>query len=95
MPSPSSETALDYKELPHIEPVAVYDTKGSRLTCVTLGDGGAQAVQDEDVNNTGEKRRRQATEDSDVEEEEDEWPSQQEEEDEDEDEAEGEDEYEE
>lgn len=83
-PSPSS-SPLDYKDLPQIEPVAVYDTKGSRLTCVTLGDGDIEIHEGGEESVVGNKRRREGDEDSEVEEDDDEaWPSEQEEEVEDE-----------
>jgi protein MAK11 len=57
-------------EVTTIEPVAEYDTKGTRLTCVTLADGDVNvAVADEA---TGNGKRKHEDEDSNEEEEEEE-----------------------
>lgn len=76
--TPSTSLAVEYKDLPQIEPVAIYDTKGSRLTCVTLGDGSVEVEEEGAEKATGVKRRREVDEGSEAEEDE-EWPSEQEE----------------
>ena len=55
---PSTETPQKTKE---IEPLTTYDSKGTRLTCVTLADG------DMDINGTvnGKRKRENDTEDGD------------------------------
>ena len=84
---PAQSTSKDVQ--PQNSPVADYDTKGSRLTCLTLADGdvGGPAV-------ANGKRKRDADDDEkDVEDEgSEEWDSQEEEEGEEEDEEDGEDE---
>ncbi|EIM90499.1 WD40 repeat-like protein [Stereum hirsutum FP-91666 SS1] len=89
LPTPSSSSqAVAYKDLPQIEPVAIYDTKGSRLTCVTLGDGSVDVGEEGGDKATGDKRRREVDQESEGEEEDEEWPSDQEEEEDEEDEEE-------
>ncbi|KAG5637845.1 hypothetical protein H0H81_002982 [Sphagnurus paluster] len=87
--SPSAKVVED------IEPVAVYDTKGTRLTCIALGDG---EMEDAGKNGeqAGDKRKRGVDADEkekvevedDEEADEDEWPSEVEDEEEEEDEGE-------
>lgn len=79
LPEPETENVLS--KIKEIQPVAVYDTKGTRLTCVTLAEGDVNSSHvvgeddgsdnDEAGPNTGEKRKH----DSDTEEKEegDEW----------------------
>lgn len=82
--SSASSHAVEYKDLPQIEPVAIYDTKGSRLTCVTLADGSVGVGEQGGEKATGDKRSREVDEESESEKEDEEWPSDQEEEDEEE-----------
>ncbi len=66
---PSSPT--ETTDIPDISPVVTYDSKGSRLTCVTLADD-AMGHLEQPAPEKGEKRKR--TLDSGTEdEEEDEW----------------------
>ncbi|GLB41620.1 putative WD domain, G-beta repeat [Lyophyllum shimeji] len=76
-PTPSGAEKVE------ILPVAVYDSKGTRLTCVTLADGDMESVGDMQV---GEKRKHEEGGDSEGEEDEDEeeWPEEAEDEDEEE-----------
>ncbi|KAK0466835.1 WD40 repeat-like protein [Desarmillaria tabescens] len=91
-------TAISAQKVQEIEPVAVYDSKGTRLTCIAVADGETVAT-----NPVTKKRKREENaggEDEDEDEDAaDEWDIQpedvEEEEDEDEDEDEGEDESEE
>ncbi|KAG6879939.1 hypothetical protein C0992_009297 [Termitomyces sp. T32_za158] len=88
VPPPSAS-----EEVVEIAPVAVYDTKGTRLTCLTLADGDADGGEVL----AGEKRKeREGEGEGEGEESEDdaaeEWPSEKEEEDEEEDEEEEEEE---
>ena len=41
---PASSSLEEGKTMPQLEPVAEYDTKGTRLTCLTLADGDADAT---------------------------------------------------
>ncbi|KAI0050948.1 WD40 repeat-like protein [Auriscalpium vulgare] len=87
--SPPSAASQD-KALPEISPVAVYDSTGTRLTCVTLADGQAGGS---DSGEVGKKRARDDVGEPEEEEEEKEedvedWPSEQEGEDEEEEEGE-------
>ncbi|KAG6876841.1 hypothetical protein C0993_012658 [Termitomyces sp. T159_Od127] len=71
----------DGGEVVGIAPVAVYDTKGTRLTCLTLADGDGDVGGGEAQ--AGEKRKEREGEESE-EEGAEEWPSEQEEEEEEE-----------
>jgi protein MAK11 len=64
LPSAPTETA------PEISPVITYDTKGSRLTCVTLADGGMGHLEPS-TPEKAEKRNRES--DSEELEEDEEW----------------------
>ncbi|CAL1714478.1 unnamed protein product [Somion occarium] len=76
-------------EKTQLTPVAEYDTKGSRLTCVTLADGDIAIPQAANVN--GKRKRGEQDKDEEGESEEEAWSAQEESEgDEDEDELEGE-----
>ena len=55
-------------DIPEISPVARYDSKGSRLTCVTLADGDMSHLE-QPTHDKGNKRDRE----SDSETEEEEW----------------------
>ena len=75
---PDSDEVMEKVE---IAPVAAYDTKGTRLTCLTLADG--------NVISAGEKRKEREGEDEGDEQESEEegaeeWPNEQEEEEEEE-----------
>lgn len=63
--TPSSDEALQ------IEPLAVYDSKGSRLTCVAMADGDVAAA------SSNGKRKRPDEDDDEVVEGADEWAPQQ------------------
>ena len=67
---PQSSQSDNAKVLTEIEPVARYDSNGSRLTCVALADG--ESVDDSHV--AGEKRKRDHDGDNH---EDEEWPSDQ------------------
>jgi protein MAK11 len=58
---PASDPSMSPDKKVQIKPVAVYDTKGTRLTCVTVADGDVQSKQE-----AGLKRKR-ANEDEDPE----------------------------
>jgi protein MAK11 len=58
-------------EIPEISPVVTYDTKGSRLTCVTLADGDMGHLEPA-TPEKGEKRTRESDSETE-EEEEEEW----------------------
>jgi protein MAK11 len=58
---PASDPSVSSDKKVQIEPVAVYDTKGTRLTCVTIADGDVQSKQDAGV------KRKRAHEDEDSE----------------------------
>jgi protein MAK11 len=64
-----SSVPKEEKEIPEIWPVTTYDSKGSRLTCVTLADGEMSNPEQLTPEN-GAKRKREV--DSETEEEE-EW----------------------
>ncbi|KAI9510046.1 WD40 repeat-like protein [Russula earlei] len=66
LPPPIPKEATDIPEIP---PVAMYDSKGSRLTCVTLADG-EMSHQERSTPERGEKRKRESDTALD---EEDEW----------------------
>jgi protein MAK11 len=67
---PSSPT--ETTDIPDISPVATYDSKGSRLTCVTLADDEMGQLE-QPPPEEGEKRKRESDSGTE-EEEEDEWP---------------------
>lgn len=86
---PSSSTSPNQEKV-QIEPLTEYDTKGSRLTCLTLADGDVALPK-----STSGKRKREEQKDEEAESDDDEeWGLEQEEpeDDDDEDEEEGEDE---
>lgn len=68
LPPPSLSEEVDIVET---SPVVTYDSKGSRLTCVTLADGDVGPLEQQGQNK-GAKRGRE-TESSEAEEEEEEW----------------------
>ncbi|ETW78732.1 hypothetical protein HETIRDRAFT_238047, partial [Heterobasidion irregulare TC 32-1] len=71
-PPPTNAETAGGNEKPSIVPVAIYDSKGSRLTCVTLADGEISG----DSVAVGDKRKRSDEEENDGEAEV-EWPSEQ------------------
>ncbi|KAH9987132.1 WD40-repeat-containing domain protein [Russula compacta] len=66
LPPPSP---VEMADIPEISPVVTYDSKGSRLTCITLADGEMNHPEQEPEN--GAKRKRGL--DSETEDEEEEW----------------------
>ncbi|KAG6844748.1 hypothetical protein H0H87_004080 [Tephrocybe sp. NHM501043] len=69
-------------EMVEIAPAAVYDTKGTRLTCITLADGDLESANDAVV---GEKRKKRVDideSDDDDDDDDEDWPSEEEEEEE-------------
>ncbi|KAI0057215.1 WD40 repeat-like protein [Artomyces pyxidatus] len=77
---PASSPSEGQKSLPDIQPVAAYDSKGTRLTCVTLADGDVAI----DPSVAGEKRKREDEGEIVGEIPDEEWLSEQEEEEEEE-----------
>jgi protein MAK11 len=66
---PSSHPSSSSFNPTEIEPVAKYDTKGTRLTCIALADGGGDT---DEVESAVGKRKREEDEEED---EEDDWKS--------------------